>query len=908
MEPDRWQRVERIYLQAMECEASERSLLLDRACVEDRSLREEVESLLHYAEVPDPFLEKPAIEVMAKALAEDLLDIESKNSNRMIGARIAQYRIVEKLGTGGMGDVYRAVRADDQFEKQVAIKLVRQGLDTESVEGRFRRERQILAGFDHENIARLLDGGTTHEGHPYFVMELVEGQPIDEYCDDNRLGISQRIDLFRSVCSAVQYAHQRLVVHRDIKPSNVLVTSDGIPKLLDFGIATILSPETDRPEVEQIETAMRMMTPLFASPEQLHGHIITTATDVYSLGVVLYKLLTGLMPYRFEGNSQYDVAHAICETAPDRPSSALHRSAAMTQTRSRTVDNASSAAVSVRLVPGGSEWSSPGAELISSSRSTTPARLRRVLAGDLDQIILKALRKEPERRYASARDFAEDLRSYLRGLPVSARSDTLAYRAGKFLKRNRYLLAATAIFILIMMIGVAVIVREAQVARTQEARAERRFNDVRRLANSLLFEIHDSIQDLPGSTSTRKLLVDRALLYLDSLSEESAGTPGLQRELATAYKRVGDVQGNPYYPNLGDTAGAITSYRKALNIQLALADNNRGSYEDRAALVEIYMNLGLALEAAGDFAGSLDALQLTYPIAQQLSTEHPGEPRAQERLAGVCFILANVMADIGNIPRSLAYYRQSAAIREAISGGSPDFQKGVRTRLAGVYGYMAGDLILQDDMNSAIALQSKAHDILEGLIAADPQNARLQQFLFENEYWGANYMAQKGLMAKALPRYRAALAGYSRLAKIDAQDVLVKRYVGKCYVGIGAALAALGRPAEGIQTARKAIEIFDSLAVADYGDKFFKPVDLAYAQSTLADAYKQLALAPGSSPTSRMAAWQTARFWYQQSLNAWLPLKRNRQLGLFDSAQPDKVSHELAVCDAELDRLDRMKK
>jgi serine/threonine protein kinase len=916
MEPERWQLVERIYHEAMECEPGQRSFVLEHACAQDQSLREEVESLLQYGELPVDFLEKPAIEVMAQVLAEDLREVEARNSTRMIGARISQYRIVDKLGSGGMGDVYRAIRADDQFEKQVAIKLVRRGLDTESVEARFRRERQILAGFDHENIARLLDGGTTDEGHPYFVMELVEGMPIDEYCDENRLGIVERIDLFRSVCSAVQYAHQRLVVHRDIKPSNILVTSDNIPKLLDFGIATILSPDTFSPEMEQTETALRIMTPLFASPEQLHGQVITTAADVYSLGVVLYKLLAGQMPYRVDGSSPYDLAHAICETEPDKPSSTVLRPLLITRIQSRTLNRASLAAGPNPLdqVSGKSdETSIQGAsghdeirgasEFIGDRRDTTPEKLRRSLAGDLDQIILKALRKEPERRYASARDFSEDLRSYLRGLPVSARRDTFIYRAGKFTKRNKYILAATVMFVIVGLIGVAVIVREAQVARMQEARAERRFNEVRSLANSLLFEIHDSIRDLPGSTASRKLLVDRALHYLDSLSQESADAPGLQRELATAYERVGDVQGNPYYANLGDTAGAIVSYRKALAIELALADNNRGSYDDRAALVDTYMNLGLGLEAAGDFTATLDALQHAYPIAQDLAAEQPGNPQAKERLAGVCFILANGMADIGNIARSLDFYRQSAAIRESIKGGSTEFQEQVQTRLAGVYGYMAGDLSLQGDMSSAIALQDKAHAILDRLAAADPQNARLQQFQFENEYWGAYYMAQNGMLAQALPRYRSALTGYSRLVKADAHDVLALRYVGKCYVGIGGALAALGKPIEGIQTTRKAIQIFDSLAGADHADAFFKPVDLAYARATVADAYKQLALTPGISQVSRLADWRAARSWYQQSMDTWLPLKRKGQLGLFDAAQPDKVARQLADCDAQLAKI-----
>jgi serine/threonine protein kinase len=281
MEPERWSNVERIYHDAMRCEESQRSSFLDKACASDHTLRGEIESLLKYAHRPAKLFEKPAFEIVARALAQDLrvedLRVEDPGADdpraedgdqtdRMIGARIAQYHIVAKLGTGGMGDVYRAVRADDQYQKQVAIKLVRQGLETEFVYARFRKERQILAGFEHENIARLLDGGTTDEGHPYFVMELVEGKRIDDYCDEGKLGAASRLELFRSVCSAVQYAHQRLVVHRDIKPGNILVTADGVPKLLDFGIATILSPETYSPGADPALTATRIMTPQFASP------------------------------------------------------------------------------------------------------------------------------------------------------------------------------------------------------------------------------------------------------------------------------------------------------------------------------------------------------------------------------------------------------------------------------------------------------------------------------------------------------------------------------------------------------------------------------------------------------------------------------------------------------------------
>jgi eukaryotic-like serine/threonine-protein kinase len=885
METERWQRIEVIFHAAMQCEPADRSPLLQDACADDAALRAEVESLIQYGEISAKFLDKPAMEFLAQALAEDIRATADRNSRTMIGARIAQYRIIDKLGTGGMGDVYRAVRADDQFEMQVAIKLVRQGLDRESVEARFRRERQILAGFEHENIARLLDGGTTEDGHPYFVMELVEGKPIDEYCDSARLGTTARLDLFRKVCSAVQYAHQRLVVHRDIKPSNILVTAEGVPKLLDFGIATILSTEPVFPDSERTETGLRMMTPQFASPEQLHGQLITTATDIYSLGVVLYKLLTGRMPYRLDSKSPYDLAQAICETTPEKPSSAIIRSGSFL---SGPITNGS---IRAHLAE---------AELASSCRSSTPERLRRTLSGDLDQIILKALRKEPERRYASARDFAEDLLSYLRGLPVSARRGTFAYRSAKFIRRNRIVLAVTSVFALLGLIGLVVIVREARIARIHQARAEQRFNDLRSLANSLLFEIHDSIVDLPGSTAARKLLVDRALHYFDSLSHESAGSPGLQRELATAYERVGDVQGNPYFANLGDTGGAIESYRKALKIRLQLADGGHSYYEDRAALVGAYMKLGLGLEAASNFSASLHALQEAYPIAKALAEEQPDNPQAAESLAGVCFQLATTQADMGDVASSLDYFRRSAAIREAITSGSPEFQKQLQTRLSGVYGYMAGDLALQGDLDGAIALEHKAHDILARLAASDPKSARLQQFLHESEFWSGFYIAQKGLQSQALPYFRTALAGYLKLTKSDAHDVLAMRYVGKCYMAIGSALAATGKPEQGIKTARRAIEIFDALAAADKADNFFKPVDLAYARSTLADAYEHLALTSGISGASKLENWSAARFWYQQSLGTWVHIEKTAPLGNSDAAQPGRIQHEIAVCDAAI--------
>ena len=307
MTPERWQQIRTIFDQAVALKGSERESFLAAQCAGDPELRHEVESLLvSDAQAGTAFLNTPAVNLAADTVPHH------------VGRRIGAYVIVEQIGHGGMGEVYRAVRADGQYEKQVAIKLVRGGYDTSSVLERFRHERQILASLDHPNIARLLDGGTTDEGIPYLVMELIEGIPIDQYCEDNQLGVPERLRLFMQVCSAVQYAHQRLVIHRDIKPGNILVTKEGVPKLLDFGIAKILDPASSSEA-----TVASPMTPEFASPEQIRGEPITTATDVYSLGVVLYRLLAGRSPYPAKTRTAHELAQAICEFEPERPSAAV---------------------------------------------------------------------------------------------------------------------------------------------------------------------------------------------------------------------------------------------------------------------------------------------------------------------------------------------------------------------------------------------------------------------------------------------------------------------------------------------------------------------------------------------------------------------------------------------------------
>jgi eukaryotic-like serine/threonine-protein kinase len=357
MTPERWQQVKHVLDEAIALDAVRRRPYLERISSADPDLCSEVESLLrHHLQAASGFLVEPLVKGRADSS-------QAKPLPSRVGNRVGVYQLLEEIGQGGMGSVYRA-RADGQYEKQVAVKLVRSGYDRESLLERFRHERQILASLDHPNIARLLDGGTTDEGLPYLVMELIDGIAIDEYCNQHSLSISQRLQLFQQVCAAVQYAHQRLVIHRDIKPGNILVTSAGTPKLLDFGIAKIFDP-TNALEA----TLLHPLTPEYASPEQIRGEPITTASDVYSLGVVLYRLLTGQSPYRVEKRSPPELARAITETEPLRPSTVVVR---------------------------GNNASPPFRE-----REGSPAKLRRRLIGDLDNIALMALRKEAQRRYAS---------------------------------------------------------------------------------------------------------------------------------------------------------------------------------------------------------------------------------------------------------------------------------------------------------------------------------------------------------------------------------------------------------------------------------------------------------------------------------------------------------------------------
>lgn len=443
--PQRWKQIKELFSGALEQDAGKRDAFLRRACSGDEALRAEVVSLLASADDG-----RAATSKVFRAVSAQPAEQVPEEEDPMLGRRVGDYRIDRRIGYGGMAAVYLASRADDQFRMQVAVKVLRPDLDRAELSRRFLNERQTLAALDHPNIVKLLDGGTTDEGLPYLVMDYVEGKPIDEYCDSHSLAIQQRLHLFCKVCEGVDCAHQHRVIHRDLKPNNVLVTGEGVPKLLDFGIAKMLDP-VDPSQASITRTANRHLTPAYASPEQVRGEAVTIATDIYSLGVVLYHLLSGHRPYRLEQHTPAAMERAICEQEPESPSTAIDRADSQTLPDGTTV--------------------SITAENVSRTRELPPDKLRRSLRGDLDNIVLKALQKDPQRRYASVDELSRDIRRHLDHQPVLARPTTWVYRASRFVRRHRTEVMAAVVGALVSLgaIGYSVRERHSAAERSRDA-------------------------------------------------------------------------------------------------------------------------------------------------------------------------------------------------------------------------------------------------------------------------------------------------------------------------------------------------------------------------------------------------------------------------------------------------------
>ena len=893
------QEVAELFQAALLQDPAQREGFLSQECKGRPELLAEVAALLQCDEEAGAaeFWESSALQAEATRSARETL---------VIGQTIGPYKLLEAISSGGMGTVYLAVRDDAEYRKCVALKVIKRGMDTELIVERFRTERQILANLEHPNIARLLDGGTTAEGLPYLVMEYIEGEPITDYADHRQLSIPERLALFRTVCSTVEYAHQNLVVHRDLKPNNILVTPDGAPKLLDFGIAKLLAADQSSEGRDATVTMLRFMTPESASPEQVKGETITTASDVYSLGVLLYRLLAGRRPYRLRSHRPEDIAIAICTQEPERPSAAAGRT-------------------------------EPDAPAAADAR-----KLQRQLRGDLDNIVLMALRKEPQRRYASVAQFSEDIRRYLKGLPVTAHRTTLGYRCGKFVGRHSGAVAAAVLLAVLLFAGVVGIAWEAHVARAQRARAERRFNDVRKLANSFLFEFHDSIEKIPGTLATRQLILKRALEYLDGLAQEAGDDLPLNSDLAEAYDRLGTLT--------WDVDASFEAHRKALDINLRLTQAQPANRYYRQQLCNSYVFVAEAVKDRGDTDGALAYLGRAVAGMESLVKSDPGNAKYLFDLANTYEETSLILERAGRADESLALQYKTLAYRKSQFLADPS-NLGARRQVMITELMIARGLTDNGDFKTALEETRKSRETTELLNKIDPANAMFQRDLWVTDLRIGGLLSSMGNPAGALPYYRRALDTINRLSSTDPGDKGHRHGLAVTYLAMADTLWKLNEAGQAIENYRKGIAISQSLLAADpnkpetqddlgtmeshlagvllasgstakAADLLAKARDL-FDEATRRDPdniriernqadmfalwgdLKAGQAAREASPALKERRWREARDSFARSMDIWVGMRNRNILLRVDSRKPAESMHSVALCEAEIAKIRR---
>jgi len=710
-------RIEAIFHEAQSAPEAARPALVETLADGDREMASEVWLLLK------------ACEEAEHVTASRQLDAVTGREPAAEPRRIGPYLIDRLLGRGGMGAVFLAHRADGQFEQDVAIKLIDLPLATDLFRERFRQERQILAGLQHPFIARLLDGGVTPDGDPYLVMEYVDGVPIHRFCDEHHLTLPQRIALFLRVCEAVQFAHQNLVVHRDLKPDNILVAEDSTPRLLDFGTAKLLSPALASPGSEFTREGYQSFTPQYASPEQVLGNPITTASDTYSLGVLLYLLLTGSLPYQLKELTTAEMLRVICQEPPRRPTE--------------------------------NEGSSKRLDL------------------DLEAILLKALRKDPQERYLTAEQLATDVRAWLNGQPVGARRGTVRYRAQKFIRRHRLALAGVALLAATLLAGVVGVFWQARLANEQRRKAEARSADLRQLSNSLLSELDEAIKQLPGSTGVQKLLVTRVLEHLDRMATDAQGDPQTQLDLVDAYTRLGNIQGNPYEQNLGDPAGAQASIGKALALAEPLARSNPQDRYALRALATAQEDRGEVLSETGNPQEAVTSMQASVETYGRLIALPGATPALLLEASRVNDTLGDVVGeDIGlaDVAAAIVSYRKAIELDNRalqLDGKNVPALRGLAHMQ-----FKIGNAELDTDPNQALkdlrlALQST--DALPASEQAKLATVRGRALIVRKQ---AVALSELGEYSQANPLFADALATFQRIASADTGGVKDIRALG----------------------------------------------------------------------------------------------------------------------------------
>jgi serine/threonine protein kinase len=711
---DGFSQLEHAFDQALGMPAAERESFAQKVFAHDAVMLQQLRTLLAAHD--------------SEQAASELHVIAARETEPSAGRRLGPYEVESLLGRGGMGAVYLAHRADGQYEKKVAIKIVDLPLATEAFFDRFRQERQILAGLDHPNIARLLDGGVSDEGILFLVMEYVEGTRIDTYCETHHLTVEAKLRLFIAVCGAVQFAHQNMVVHRDLKPDNVLVSEDGTPHLLDFGTAKLMSRDTTVETQGLTRAGFLSFTPEYASPEQVLGRPVATTSDTYSLGVLLYRMLTGRLPYQLHEATLEEMVRIICERPFDRATST-----------DNTFPNA-----------------------------------------DLEAILGKALRKEADQRYQTAEQFATDVQAYLDHMPVLARKGNLRYRASKFVRRNRLALSFAAVLAVTVVAGLAGVLWQTHAARAAEHQSEASANELSRLSDSLLSELDDAIKQLPGSTGVQQVLVARVLEHLDRMSHDPHSGVVTQLSLVDAFVRLGNLQGNHYEQNLGDTPGALASLDKALAIAQPLAKAQPRDPAVLLALARAQDARGEILSFADDNAGaaaSLDASSKTY---DQLFTISTATPALLFEAGVVNDILGDVMGqDTGfaDAEAALRSYHRAIDFDNRALAINPDFMPSRRGLVS--MQMKIGNVEVETAPAAALTEFRGAIVKLNALPPTEQAtvNLRRTRALLLRKQGLA--LAELGQYAEAAPLFDQSTAIYQAISNADAKDVRALRDIDR---------------------------------------------------------------------------------------------------------------------------------
>ncbi len=745
----RWAQIKALFEATVDLPAAKRAPLIAAAALDGQALTELRSLLAHHDEATtgQAFMADNA----AQALAE-----EPAIAARA-GQRLGAWEIVRAIGAGGMGEVFEARRADGQYDGRAAVKLLKRGMDSAAVLQRFAQERQALARLSHPHIARLLDAGASEEGLPYFVLEYVDGQPIDEAV--RGLSVEDRLKLFLQLADAVAHAHRNLLVHRDLKPGNVLVDTEGNVKLLDFGIAKALDPLEGK-EGNTTVGGERPYTPNYASPEQVRGEPVSTATDIYSLGVLLYQMLTGTRPTGRNATTPAEAARSVLEDEPTRPSR-----------------------LTAEQVPD-PQW----------------LATRKRLQGDLDNILLKALEKPAERRYASVDALAADVRAHLAGYPVSARAPSAGYLLSRFIGRNKVAVAAAAVALLAVLGGAAAALWQARLAQEQRVLAERRFDEVRQFARTMLFDVDTALRD--GPTAGREKLVATALQYLDRLSSERLTDAALLRDVAEAYERVGDIQGNPSQANLGRPGDAQKSQEKALALRESALLLAPGDAANLAGLASTHERLGDVVRGQGQLlqAGRHYAQAARHLVS--LAAARPDDVKAQLQSVESRRYLASI--SYWPFHKSLGLYSQARTAVEQIErevAALAQRHPGNADVLA-QYGALLNQLTefqrIAGEFPATLATQRKSNEVASQLLALAPGNPRWQRWMYLAEGYLADALLGTGAIEAGVAQWQLSIKHREQLARADPHDERSQRNLANGYGPLAETLDALGRHAEAL--------------------------------------------------------------------------------------------------------------